>query len=46
MSAGSSVAFCAAEPRASFRVASEATRRLRASTRASTQTFFDRGERS
>lgn len=46
MSAGSSAAFCLAEPRASFAVASEATRRLRASSRASTRTFFDRDERS
>ena len=46
MSAGSSAALCLAEPRASFRVASDATRRLRASSRASTRTFFDRDERS
>jgi hypothetical protein len=40
MAAGSSVAFCVAEPQASFRLASEATRRLRASGPPSTRSFF------
>jgi hypothetical protein len=44
MSAASSVAFCVAEPQASFRAASQATRRLRASRQASTKSFFDRDD--
>jgi hypothetical protein len=46
MSSASAVAFRIAEPQASFRLASDATRRLRVSRRQSTRSFFAPAEPS